>query len=329
MVSVIIPVYNVAPYLRESLDSVICQTYKKLEIIIIDDGSTDGSREICDEYEKKDGRICLIHQNNKGLSAARNAGLDCITGDAIAFLDSDDEYHHDFIRLMIETMNQEETDIVVCGYSTQKTEAKMECDEDTKRTGPSINKGRYNRIEALRALADGMLNHGVWNKLYKKELWDSIRFPEGFVYEEVRTTYQILDLVNSITVIDQPLYLYRDRPGSITNTKTCKNIKDRLIARDEFEAFISENIPEIFLEEHLEKWRYDHFVLLISSYVQPGYGKKTDHAFIAELRTQIIRNRRKQRIQAVRPRILLYFICYCPWLLRIAYPIYRRMWAVK
>ena len=329
MVSVIIPVYNVAPYLRESLDSVIYQTYKKLEIIIIDDGSTDGSREICDEYEKRDERICLIHQDNKGLSAARNVGLDSMTGDVIAFLDSDDEYHHDFIRLMIETMNQEETDIVVCGYSTQKTEAKMECDEGTNRTGPSANRGRYNRIEALRALADGRLNHGVWNKLYKKELWENIRFPEGFVYEEVRTTYRILDLVNSIIVIDQPLYLYRNRQGSITNTRTCKNIWDRLVARDEFESFISDNVPEIFSEKQLEKWRYDHFVLMISSYIQLSQGTKTDHAFIAELRTRILNNWRKQRIQAVRIRILLYLICYCPWLLRIAYLVYRRMKVMK
>lgn len=328
MVSVIIPVYNVAPYLRESLDSVINQTYEKLEIIIIDDGSTDGSREICEEYASRDERIRLIHQENKGLSAARNAGLNIMSGDVVAFLDSDDAYHPDFIRNMMETMYREKTDIVVCGYSRQKTEGLLKY-EGIGKTGPSIHTGRYSQVEVLRALADGKLNHGVWNKLYKKELWENIRFPEGFVYEEVRTTYRILELVNTITVIDQPLYRYRDRQGSITNTRTCKNIRDRLIARDEFESFITHNVPKIFSKKQLEKWRYDHFVLLISSYVQLGQVKMTDHAFIAELRIQIIRNWRKQRIQDVRIRILRYLICYCPWLLKKAYPLYRRMKAMK
>ncbi len=221
MVSVIIPVYNVAPYLRESLASAIHQTYKGLEIIIIDDGSTDGSGDICEEYAARDERIRLIHQENKGLSAARNAGLNIMTGDVIAFLDSDDAYHPDYIRTMLETMHREKTDIVICGYSKQKTEGKLRF-EEVGRTGPSLHKGKYNRIEALCALADMKLNHGVWNKLYKSGLWNNIRFPEGYVYEEVRTTYRILDSINSLAVIDQPLYLYRDRPESITNTRTQK-----------------------------------------------------------------------------------------------------------
>lgn len=104
LVSIIIPVYNVQKFLREALDSVIQQTYKKLEIIIIDDGSTDGSSEICDEYARNDRRLIVVHQKNRGLSAARNKGLDIMTGDVISFLDSDDVYHVHFIETMLNTM---------------------------------------------------------------------------------------------------------------------------------------------------------------------------------------------------------------------------------
>ena len=104
IVSIIIPVYNVAPYLVEALDSVVHQSYGNLEIIIIDDGSTDGSAEICDDYARRDRRIRLIHQENKGIGAARNVGLDIMNGEAVAFLDSDDAYDPDFIEAMVSAM---------------------------------------------------------------------------------------------------------------------------------------------------------------------------------------------------------------------------------
>lgn len=106
LVSVIVPVYNVAPYLEDALNSVLDQTYEHLEIIIIDDGSTDGSGEICDEYRKRDNRIHVVHQENKGLSAARNAGLDHMSGAFVAFLDLDDLYHPEFIRTTLQALER-------------------------------------------------------------------------------------------------------------------------------------------------------------------------------------------------------------------------------
>lgn len=106
LVSVIVPVYNVKPYLNEALDSVINQTYRNQEIILIDDGSTDGSGEICDEYATRDNRIKVIHQTNQGLSAARNAGLDIMHGSVISFLDSDDAFHPQMIEIMLHEMIQ-------------------------------------------------------------------------------------------------------------------------------------------------------------------------------------------------------------------------------
>ena len=131
LVSVIIPVYNVRPYLNEALDSVLDQSYENLEIIIIDDGSTDGSSELCDEYGKKDARICVIHQDNRGLSAARNAGLDHMTGDLVAFLDSDDAYDPEYILTMLSAMYpqnaafSEPVDVVVCKYTVHYSTGEM------------------------------------------------------------------------------------------------------------------------------------------------------------------------------------------------------------
>ena len=125
LVSVIIPVFNVQPFLSEALDSVIQQTYRNLEIILIDDGSRDGSEEICDEYARRDERIVVIHQKNKGLSAARNAGLDIMSGNAIVFLDPDDAFQPDYIKAMMTEMICQEADLVICKYALLNSTGKM------------------------------------------------------------------------------------------------------------------------------------------------------------------------------------------------------------
>ena len=160
LVSVIIPVYNVAPYLREALDSVIYQTYTNLEILVIDDGSTDGSGAICDEYARRDSRIRVVHQENKGLSTARNIGLDMMTGDIVAFLDSDDAFDHRMVEVMLNEMHH--ADIAVCGFSVHRGMMRMHPKE-------SRNRRRIlSRTEALREIMNGRMETAPWNKLYKK-----------------------------------------------------------------------------------------------------------------------------------------------------------------
>ena len=193
LVSIIIPVYNVKEYLAEALDSVVNQTYRNLEIIIIDDGSTDGSGAICNEYAARDARIRLIRQENKGLSAARNAGLEVMTGEAAAFLDSDDAYHPDYIAGLVGTMLREAADLVVCKYMICHTVDTMTSVQYTGKALPVISAGAYDRISALQKLADSELNVMVWNKLYLSRLWRNIRFSEGHVYEDNEVAYMILD----------------------------------------------------------------------------------------------------------------------------------------
>ena len=183
LVSVIVPVYNVLPYLRESLDSVINQTYKDLEIIIVDDGSTDGSDAVCEEYAK-DSRVKVIHQKNHGLSAARNVGLDIARGDYIAFLDSDDVYLPDMIQTMVEGIKKSGADIEICGFNKVYSKRNITKKRIRNKRGLIIKKEEIlSREDALKHVID-KLRPCVWNKLYKKEVWDELRFPIGRVFED-------------------------------------------------------------------------------------------------------------------------------------------------
>lgn len=193
LVSVIIPVFNVRPYIAEAIESVLHQTYNNLEIIIIDDGSTDGSEEVCDDYAQRDKRIIVVHKQNEGVSAARNTGLDLLNGDMVAFLDSDDAFHPDFVSVLLEALIRERADIAMCKYTDHCTVEKMKKIGEEKEE-PGMEEGVYDRFDALRALNDRKINHAVWNKLYRQELWKKIRFPSGHMYEDVDTTFRIINL---------------------------------------------------------------------------------------------------------------------------------------
>lgn len=306
LVSVIIPVFNVAPYLREALDSVVQQTWPHLEIIIVDDGSTDGSGKICDEY-RADARVQVIHQENRGLSAARNAGLDRAVGEYIAFLDSDDAWRPDFIRKLMGAM--ENADIAICQYEVHRLKL------DTRgQIHPAAQKGFYSRKEALRALVEGTINVSVWNKLYRKELWTEIRFPEGHNYEDIDTTYRVFDLCSRICFLDVPLYLHRKRPGSITRTGSRKNMEDRDLACRHLEAFVETHIPEVFDEKHLKKARQSRLIGMLMFYAK-GY------VDAEEIRAAW--KKADPKSNSFRMRTACRIIRFCPWLMKVLYPIYR------
>lgn len=320
LVSVIIPVYNVNSYLTEALDSVLCQTYSRLEIIVIDDGSTDGSELICDEYSRRDPRIRLIHQKNQGLSAARNAGLDIMTGEIVAFLDSDDAYHPAFIETMLTTLIQKQVDVVmsesiVCHTKGAMTPYLSNVEDE------SITFTLYNRNEFFQAIADGFSAQSVWDKIYRKNLWDGIRFPVGHVYEDLDTTYKIIEKCGKICVIDKSLYLYRKRPGSITEAVSQKSIYDCLRAKEHYLDFVEKNTPEIFNNEHMEKTLSRHFRGMISLYGR--YAKRTNDNphLLRELRKKIVETGNKLHLKSAAGslKILFGLIRFCPICIRILY----------
>ena len=322
LVSVIIPVYNVAPYLRQALDSVINQTYKHLEIIVIDDDSSDGSDEICDEYARKDERIRVIHQENRGLSAVRNRGLEMMTGDAVVFLDPDDAYHLDYVGQMVSALVRTKADMVVSKYSIHHTTRQMKWKEK-KRTYPSWNANVYDRYNALQALFNGDLNVNVWNKMYRSELWDTIRFFEGHVYEDVEIAYKITERCDSVCVMNDHLYLHRKRPGSITTTKSLQNAKDQILARNRVKDFIASRVPKYFTEEQLQKKLERNMVANINTYLSClSKNTKEWRMFKAELKSIIIEQTRALKTLDFRIKMASFMVQYCPWLLRIAFMIY-------
>lgn len=306
LVSVIIPVYNVAPYLREALDSVVRQTYRNLDVIIVDDGSTDGSEAICEEY-LSDPRVRVIHQGNRGLSNARNRGLDLAGGEYIAFLDPDDAYDPEFAERMLEAM--ENADVAICRYEVHRGTL-----DKGGRTEPLIKEGCYGRKEALRKFVTGSINFSVWNKFYRKEFWNRIRFPDGHNYEDVDTIYQVLDTCSQVRVLNETLYYHRRRPGSITDTFTKMNLEDRKLAFDHLAAFVEEHMPEIFGEEHLRKVRQMNLRSMMADYARGRVDTSEIRAACAEIRPAGL---------SFRFRTAVWMIRCCPWLLRMIYPVYR------
>lgn len=214
LISVIIPVYNVAKLLERCIDSVLTQTYQNLEIILVDDGSTDMSGHFCDVYAKRDSRIRVIHQSNRGLSGARNSGLKIATGAYVTFIDSDDFVHPDLIETLFRLCFNSNTKMSICDFlelqqgATQNTPPK---------SSPKHSSTIFNAVDTLtRMLCEDGFSMSAWGKLYARELFDTVTFPEGKLYEDVGTTYKLVLQCPSIAITPVRLYNYCINPGSIT-----------------------------------------------------------------------------------------------------------------
>ena len=212
-VSVIIPVYNVSLYLEKCLNTVINQTYENTEIIVIDDGSTDNSGIICDEFAKKDNRIVVVHQSNMGLSGARNRGIKLSTGSYICCIDSDDYVSLDYIETLLNAVNSNNSDIAACGV--------IYCDnQENIIRNQSVDKEMIlSGDEQLKTmmLDDRKLSTAAWGKIYKKTLFNGVEYPVGKYHEDVYTTYKLLSKSKNTVVIPKAMYYYRQSPNSITH----------------------------------------------------------------------------------------------------------------
>ena len=254
LISVIVPVYNVAQYLNEAIESVINQTYEKLEIILVDDGSTDSSGKICDGFLSKDTRIKVIHQVNKGLSAARNAGLDICKGEYISFLDPDDAFCIDMLEKMLEKMQIFDADIVECDYALYQSTKPLDLSLKKHKQHFRVKhlEGKYTRIQALNMQFEGDIAACVWNKLYRRKIWENQRFREGQNYEDVDIILPVIDSVDNVYLTDEILLLHRKlRQGSITSTHSVSNMRDKNSALKHYKEFIDGHIPGVFKYEHL------------------------------------------------------------------------------
>lgn len=219
-VSVIIPIYNVEKYLSRCIVSVINQTYKNLEIILVNDGSTDNSVQIIQQY--KDSRIKIINKLNGGLSSARNAGLEICTGDYITFVDSDDWIELDMVEFMMKQVYNTNCDIVVIKEIITSRE-----NIALTKSSPITNQ-LFSNNECLSQLCSTKIPSFTWGKLYKKELWDKTYFPEGHNYEDIATSYQIFNKCKLLVVSNYVGYYYYMRENSIVHTKKIKEVSSIL-----------------------------------------------------------------------------------------------------
>ncbi len=238
-ISVIIPIYNVEKYLPQCLDSIINQTYTNLEIILVNDGSTDSSPKICDEYAAKDPRIKVIHKKNGGLSDARNAGYQEVTGDYLAFVDSDDMVALDLYNNLLETAVFYNADIVECGF------VKFIDEKDLQKLSSQNTADEFGTEEALELLMKEELKQVVWNKIYKKEVVNSFLFEKGKIHEDEFWTYKIFARAKKIVKLSTPLYFYRQQNESIMAEKYTVKRLAGIEAREERVHFIEKEFPSL------------------------------------------------------------------------------------
>lgn len=222
LVSIIVPVYNVDKYLERCLESVINQSYKKLEIILVDDGSTDDSGTICDEYKKKDSRILVVHKENGGLSDARNAGINLATGEYLTFIDSDDYVSTDMIKCMVDLAEKLSCKVIQCKF-VSGSDANFQF----------TYSGKYSIYNANYAFETRDVKVTAWGKLYDIDLIRGRFFPIGKINEDEFYTYQCIYEGGNIAVMDDALYYYYQRPESIMHKKLRTLNLDALDAYEE------------------------------------------------------------------------------------------------
>ena len=242
LISVIVPVYKVEQYLEKCIESITNQTYKNLEIILVDDGSPDNCGKMCDEFARKDKRIKVIHKKNGGLSDARNFGLKVAKGKYIQFVDSDDYMDLDMIKFLYDNMKKYDCDISMCGYYIVKgNELETDCKNEKEIFSPKEAIAEFLIDKRVRAYA--------WNKLFKLELFKDVSFPVGRVFEDQLTIPKLFLKAKKIVFNNKPLYYYVKREGSILNTQT-KELRIAYInAVFEIQDYIKNNITG--LEQYL------------------------------------------------------------------------------
>ena len=215
LVSCIVPVYNVEKYLNQCIESIVSQTYKNIEIILINDGSTDTSPEICDRWEKKDERIIVIHKKNGGLSSARNEGLNQRKGEWVVFIDSDDYVHPQFIEILLEEVKNNKVLMACCNYKSGKLDNDILSEKCYEKEGrkvklPIEQKSFYNISNDMVVAA--------WNKIFHYSLFHRFQFLEKKIHEDYGLVFFLMGELEEYVKIEFPLYYYRNNEEGITNS---------------------------------------------------------------------------------------------------------------
>ncbi len=237
LISVIVPIYKVEPWLERCVESVRNQSYRNLEIILVDDGSPDRCGEICDRIASEDARIKVIHRDNGGLSAARNSGIDVCQGEYIGFVDSDDVIHPEMYSLLYADIIKYGTKLAFCQPLLCK---------DAPASFPEIRPEEecLSSNDVIRESLSHSIWFSAWTKLYHRSLFDGIRYPEGRINEDYPVTMRIFDRCDRIVVDNNQLYAYSKRGGSITTSPVSEKSFDQVISAEESYLFVRETHPD-------------------------------------------------------------------------------------
>lgn len=265
-ISVIVPVYNVENYLSECVDSILNQTFKDFELILVDDGSKDGSGKICDGYAAKDIRVKVLHKPNGGLSDARNTGMEVMKGQYVTFIDSDDIVSYDYLRSMYEAAVRYKADIVQCGFCRDREKlldqaADQEC---------AVIEGRKILRDYLRFRVPNVL---ACAKLIKADLLENVRFPLGIIDEDNYTTYKLMARANTFVSVDAPLYYYRVNPDSITQITFHSKRLGIFNCVDEIRKYLGKKEEKRY-DRHLKYYQMRLGVQLFNQAIKAGKEKE-------------------------------------------------------
>ncbi|MCI6997386.1 MAG: glycosyltransferase [Eubacterium sp.] len=241
-VSVVVPVYKVEKYLPKCVESLLNQTLQDIEIILVDDGSPDKCGQLCDQYAQLDNRIRVVHKENGGLSDARNVGMKYATGEYLGFVDSDDYVTADMFQLLYENCVNNDAEISGCDLAyVYENKSDIISNSDNKTYVLTPDEFYCRMIDT-----DGFLRVGVWNKLYKRELFANIEFPKGKLFEDIGTLYKVIFQAKKTVYISKPCYMYlKERSGAITVGGFKKGDLDRLEMGDGLINYIRMNRKQI------------------------------------------------------------------------------------
>lgn len=245
LISVIVPVYKVEQYLDQCIRSIVEQTYRNLEIILVDDGSPDNCGAICDAWAAKDERIRVIHQNNSGGGAARNAALDAASGELISFVDSDDYISRDMLEYLYSLLKLG-ADIAECGY--------LQTEDDNAVFGEKAGDPAFYTAEEAMAchIQDTVFRQLIWNKLYRREVVGDTRFPVGTRIDDEFFTYRLLAGAKRLVRSDKVCYAYRQQAGSVMHQKNLVKIRESIAAKRQRLEFICCHMPQLEQEAKVE-----------------------------------------------------------------------------
>lgn len=313
LVSVIIPAYNIEDYIGRCLDSIISQTYKNLEIIVVDDGSRDHIGEILDNYAKKDRRIKVIHKENGGVSSARNKGIEVAEGDYIGFIDGDDLIEPEMYKILVDLLEEENADIAHCGYQMVFPD-RIDYYHNTGK------KKIQTTEEGLKDLLSGeMIEPGLVNKLYKKELIKNCRLDETIkINEDLLMNYQLFKLSQKSVYYDITPYSYMIRSSSATGANS-------LITKREDSLRVLNQIKDDCINNNLLSIIYKRYIYLLMAICRDDLKDRSYMEYQKKQRKQLKKELKTDIFKSCIPKKLKYmslFSCYLPHIMKVIYKMY-------